>query len=87
MLSFSNGGYISILVLDSMLCLTSLDTSQPGCRGAGVFCRELGFELHFRLNDDCGVFQAKIYAILKATEAKAGGPASDSETYMIYVDS
>ena len=48
---------------------------------------ELDLELHFRLNDDCSVFQAKIFAILKATEAIAGGPASDSESNMIFIDS
>ena len=40
-----------------------------GGTGAGVFCRELDLELHFRLNDDCSVFQADIFAILKAFEA------------------
>ena len=40
--------------------------------GAGVFCRELGLELHFRLNDVCSVFQAKILAIFKAIEAGFG---------------
>ena len=29
-----------------------------GCTGSGVFCRELGLEFYFRLNDDCCVFQA-----------------------------
>ena len=39
------------------------------------------------LNDDCSVFQAEIFAILKSIEAIASGQASDSEYYMIYVDS
>ena len=34
-------------------------------------------ELHFKLNDDCYLFQAEIFLILKAIEA------SDSESYMI----
>ena len=57
-----------------------------GSTGAGVFCRELGLELHFRLNDECSVFQAEIFTILKAIVATAGGPTSDSESYMISVD-
>ena len=55
--------------------------------GAGVFCRELRLELPFQLDDDCSMFQAKIFAILKAIEAIAGGPASDSESYVIFVES
>ena len=55
--------------------------------GAGVFCRKLGLELHFRLNDDCSVFQSEIFAILKAIEATVGGPTSYSKSYMIFVDS
>ena len=47
--------------------------------GARVFCRELGFELHFMLKNNCSVFQTEIFAILKAVEAIAGGPASDSD--------
>ena len=35
---------------------------------AGVFCRELGPELHFRLSGDCSVFQAEIFAILARFE-------------------
>ena len=27
-----------------------------------VFCRELSLELHFRLKDDCSMFQVKIEA-------------------------
>ena len=38
------------------------------------------------LSDDCSVFQAEIFAILKAIEAIAGGPTSESESYMIFVD-
>ena len=56
-----------------------------GC--TGVFCRELGLELHFRLNDDCSVFKAEILAILKAIEAIAGDTVSDSESYIIFFDS
>ena len=37
-----------------------------GGTGAGVFCREFGLELHFRLTNNCRVFQAEIFAILKA---------------------
>ena len=48
-------------------------------------CRELGLELHFRLNDNCSVFQAKIFTILKAIEAIASGPALYSESYVIFV--
>ena len=55
--------------------------------GAGVFCRELGLELKFRLNNDCSMFQAEIFAILKAIKAIAGGHTSNSESDMIYVDS
>ena len=65
-------------------------TNRPklgGCTGTGVFCSKLGLELHFRLNDDCSVFQAKIFTILKAIEVLAGGPVSDSESYMIFIDS
>ena len=36
-----------------------------GGTGAGVFCRELGLELQFRLNA-CSVFQVEIFAILNA---------------------
>ena len=58
-----------------------------GSIGAVVFCRELRLELPFQLDDDCSMFQAKIFAILKAIEAIAGGPASDSESYVIFVES
>ena len=52
------------------------DRSNLGdCTGAEVFCRELGLELHFRLNDGCSVFHAEIFAVLKAIEAIVGGPA------------
>ena len=44
----------------------------------------VGLELHFRLNDEQSVFQAEIFKILNAIEAKAGG--SSSEYYMIFVD-
>ena len=53
----------------------------------GVFCGELSLELHFRLNDDCSMFQSKIFAILKAIEAIDGDPTSDSWFYVIFVDS
>ena len=43
--------------------------------------------MEFRLNDDCSKSQAEIFAILKAIEAIAGGPTSDSVSYMIFVDS
>ena len=51
-----------------------------GGTDAEVFCRELGPELHFRLNDDCSMFQAEIFAILKAIKAIAGALALDSES-------
>ena len=34
--------------------------------GAAAFRRELGIELHVRLYEDCSMFQAEIFAILKA---------------------
>ena len=40
-----------------------------GDTAAAVFCKELGLELYFRLNDDCRAFQAEIFAILRAIEA------------------
>ena len=58
-----------------------------GGTDAGVFCWKLGRELHFRVNDDCSVFQAEIFAILKSIDVVAGGPTSDSESYMIFVES
>ena len=42
--------------------------------------------LTFRLSNDCSVFQAKIFAILKAIEVIAYGSTSDSESYMIFMD-
>ena len=57
-----------------------------GDTSAGVFCRELGLELHFGLKNDCRVFQAKIFTILKAIEAIDSGPTSNSEFCMIFVD-
>ena len=47
-----------------------------GCTSAGNFCRELSLELHCALNDNCSIFLAKIFAILKAIEALA----SDSKS-------
>ena len=38
------------------------------------------------MNDNCSVFQAEIFSILKAVEAIADGPTSYSESYMIFVD-
>ena len=39
---------------------SSTDGSKlGGCIGAGVFCKELGLEIHFRLNH---IFQAEIFA-------------------------
>ena len=58
-----------------------------GGTGAGVFCRELSLILHFRLNNDCSVFQTEIFTILKAIEVIAGGPTWDLESYIIFVDS
>ena len=49
--------------------------------------RELGLELHFRLNDNSNVFQLEIFAILKAIKVITVGLTSDSESYMIFVDS
>ena len=46
----------------------------------------LGFsELHFRLKDDHGVFQAEIFAILKHIKAIAGRSTSDSESSLTVV--
>ena len=54
-----------------------------GSTGAGVFCTELGLELLFRLNDDCRVFQAEIFTILKAIQ----GPLRIRNlTWMIFID-
>ena len=58
-----------------------------GGTGARVFCRQLGLELHFRWNDDCSMFQEEVFAVLKTIEAIAGSLTSDSESYMIFVDS
>ena len=58
-----------------------------GGTGAEVFCRELDIELHIRVKADYSVFQTENIAIVKAVEAIAGGPASDSESYRIFVDS
>ena len=69
---------IPIFTDGSKLCVST---------GAGIFCSELDLELHFKLKDDWSVFLAEIFAIFKAFEAIAGGPAADSESYMIFVDS
>ena len=55
--------------------------------GAGVFCRELSFEHHFRLTDDCRVLQAEIFAILKTIETIACPSTLDLGSHMIFVDS
>ena len=49
-----------------------------GSTGLRISCSKLGLELHFMLNDDCRVFQAEIFAILKAIEAIYVGLTSDS---------
>ena len=49
------------------------------------FCGELGLELHFRLMNYCSVFQAEIFAVLKAIETIADGFALDLESYMIFI--
>ena len=54
-----------------------------GGTAAGVLCRDLGFELHFRLKDDCCMLQAEIFAILKAFETVVCRPTSES--FMIFV--
>ena len=67
---------------------TITDGSKLGVdTAAGVFCRQLGLELHFRLNYDCSVFRVEIFAILKAIKAISGGPTSDAESCIISVDS
>ena len=40
------------------------------CTGTRVFCMDLVLELHFKSNDDCGVFQAEIFATFRAIEEK-----------------
>ena len=47
----------------------------------------LSLEHHFRFNVDCSVLHSEIFAILKAIKAIGDGPALDSESYAIFVDS
>ena len=76
-----NGG-VGIVQLHSDIPIFTDGSKVGEGTGAGVFCSKFNIELHFRLKDDCSVFQAKIFAILKTS-----GPASNSESYMIFVDS
>ena len=68
------------------ICICTHASKLGGSTGAGVFCRKLDPELHFKLNGDC-LFQAEIFAILKTIEAIARGAFPDSESYVIFVDS
>ena len=72
MLGYSSGREI---YPSSPMGLSSVNVQVPGFSVGNSF----------RLNDDYSVFQVEIFAILKAIEAIAGCPASES--YMIFVDS
>ncbi|WP_333765286.1 ribonuclease H family protein, partial [Streptomyces sp. IBSBF 2390] len=59
------------------------DGSKMDCGvGSGIFSEHYNTELSFRLNDDCSVFQAEVFGILKAAEAMRDVSGSDISFYI-----